>query len=163
MYSLRRKLYTNYTQTLHYNYTQSPTKRRSKPYTASVQNYTRGGTQTIHSVFEREWNEWSESYVTFVTNVTNVTNVKQEMAIGGDTPRHSCKSPKKSNNFESFFSDSTLTFLTYRNTFRLPILPTRRIIFLCLPLIKIRGRQIKIRGRQIFPGCAPKTPILKGK
>ena len=44
---------------------------------------------------------------------------------------------KKTNNFEPFFSDSTLTFLTYENTFRLPILPTRRAIFLCLPLIKI--------------------------
>ena len=41
MYSLRRKLYTNYTQTLHSNYTQSPTKRRPKPYTASVR-------KTIH-------------------------------------------------------------------------------------------------------------------
>ena len=85
------------------------------------QNYTRGGTQTLHFVFEHEsrgwnlerewceWNlerEWSESYVTFVTNVTNVTNVsnvsnvsnvrnvKQEMAIGGDATRHSCKPQK---------------------------------------------------------------------
>ena len=49
---------------------------------------------------------------------------------------------QKSNNFESFFSDSTLTFLTYRNTFLLPILPTRRIIFLCLPLILICLPQI---------------------
>ena len=99
-----------------------------------------------------EWSEWSESCVTFVTNVTNVTkvtNVKQEMAIGGDALRHSCAPfrhsfplPQKSNNFESFFSDSTLTFLTSENTFRLPILPTRRIILLCLPLIKIRRRQI---------------------
>ena len=46
---------------------------------------------------EREWSEQSESYVTFVTNVTNetnvtnVTNVKQEMAIGGDTTRHSLR------------------------------------------------------------------------
>ena len=131
--------------------------------------------QTLHFVFEhesrewnleREWNEWnlerewsersersewSESYVTFVTNVTNetnVTNVKQEMAIGGDATRHSCNPLQKSNNFERFFSDSTLTFLTFRNTFRLPILPTRRIIFLCLPLIKIRRRQILLR-------CAP--------
>ena len=70
---------------------------------------------------------------------------------------------QKTNNFERFFSDSTLTFLTYRNIFRLPILPTRRAIFLCLPLIKIWGRQIKIRGRQIFPGCAPKNPDFKGK
>ena len=76
-----------------------------EPYTASVQNYTRSGTQTLHFVFEhesrewnleresREWSEWSESYVTFVTNVTNVSNVsnvrnvKQEMAIGGDATR----------------------------------------------------------------------------
>ena len=31
---------------------------------------------------------------------------------------------KKNNNFEPFFSDSTLTFLTFGNTFCLPILPT---------------------------------------
>ena len=81
---------------------------------------------------------WSESFVTFVTFVTNVTyvrNVKQEMAIGGDASRHSCAPLQKSNNFERFFGDSTLTFLTSENTFRLPILPTRRIILLCLPLI----------------------------
>ena len=103
---------------------------------------------------EREWSERIESYVTFVTNVTNetnvtnVTNVKQEMAIGGEATRHSCKPLQKTNNFERFFSDLTLTFLTFGNTFRLPILPTRRIIFLCLPLIKIRRRQILLR-------CAP--------
>ena len=100
---------------------------------------------------EREWSEQSESYVTFVTNVTNETNVtnvtnvrnvKQEMAIGGDATRHSCAPPQNSNNFESFFSDLTLTFLTSENTFRLPILPIRRIVFLSLPLIKIRRRQI---------------------
>ena len=78
-------------------------------------------------------------------------------------PSPSAPSRGKSNNFEPFFGDSTLTFLTFGNTFRLPILPTRRIILLCLPLIKIRGRQIKIRGRQIFSGCASKSPILKGK
>ena len=89
----------------------------------------------------RKWSERSESYVTFVTNVTNetnvtnVTNVKQEMAIGGDATRHSCAPLQKSNNFESIFGDSTLTFLTFGNTFRLPILPSRRAVFLCLPLI----------------------------
>ena len=95
--------------------------------------------------FRSGWSGWSESYVTFVTNVTYVTyvrNVKQEMAIGGSATRHSCKPLQKSNNFERFFSDLTLTFLTFENTFRLPILPIRRIIFLCLPLIKIRRRQI---------------------
>ena len=62
-----------------------------------------------------EWNlerEWSESYVTFVTNVTyvmnvtyvtNVRNVKQEMAIGGDATRHSCK-PQKNPTILSDFS-----------------------------------------------------------
>ena len=148
MYSLCFKLYTNYTQ----NLTLNPTQRAFRTlHSERSQNYTRSGTQTIHFVFEhesREWNlerEWSESYVTFVTNVTNVsnvTNVKQEMVIGGDALRHSCAPFRhsfpllqKSNNFERFFSDLTLTFLTFGNTFRLPILPTRRIIFLCLPLI----------------------------
>ena len=81
-----------------------------------------------------EWNlerEWCESYVTFVTNV------KQEMAIGGDATRHFCAPLPKTNNFERFFSDLTLTFLTSRNTFRLPIFPIRRAVLLCLPLIKI--------------------------
>ena len=96
MYSLCFKPYTNYTQ----NLTLNPTQRAFKTlHNERSQNYTRGGTQTLHFVFEhefREWNlerEWSESYVTFVTNVTkvtnvtNVTNVKQEMAIGGDATR----------------------------------------------------------------------------
>ena len=71
--------------------------------------------------------------------------------------------PKKNNNFERFFADSTLTFLTFGNTFRLVFLPTRRLVLLRGRERKIRGRQIKIRGRQIFPGCAPKTPVFKGK
>ena len=66
------------------------------------------------------------------------------------------KRAEKTNNFERFFGDSTLTFLTFGNTFRLQILPTRRLVLL-------RGRERKIRGRQIFPGCAPKIPVLKGK
>ena len=70
---------------------------------------------------------------------------------------------EKSNNFERFFADLTLTFLTFENTFRLPILPTRRLVLLRGRERKIRGRQIKIRGRQIFPGCAPKIPDFKGK
>ena len=91
---------SNYTQTIHWTIHWTLHSERPKPYTASVQNYTRSGTQTLHFVFEhesREWSEWSESYVTFVTNVTNVSNVrnvKQEMAIGGDATRHSCKPPK---------------------------------------------------------------------
>ena len=70
---------------------------------------------------------------------------------------------EKTNNFERFFGDSTLTFLTFRNTYRLLILPTRRAVLLRGRERKIRGRQIKIRGRQIFPGCAPKIPVFKGK
>ena len=73
------------------------------------------------------------------------------------------RAQEKLNIFEPFFSDWTLTFLTSGNTFRLPILPTRRAVLLCLPQILIRGRQRKIRGRQIFPGCASKTPDFKGK
>ena len=63
---------------------------------------------------------------------------------------------EKNNNFERFFGDSALTFLTSENTFRLQILPTRRLVLL-------RGRERKIRGRQIFPGCAPKIAVFKGK
>ena len=52
MYSLRRKLYTNYTL----NLAQNPTQRafrtlhseRSKPYTASVQNPTQRAFKTLH-------------------------------------------------------------------------------------------------------------------
>ena len=153
MYSLWFKLYTNYTQNLTLNPTQNSTQRWQNPtqrafrtlHSERSQNYTRSGTQTLHSVLwtrivhewnlEREWSDWSDWSESYVTFVTNVTNVKQEMAIGDDVTRHSCAPPQKSNNFESFFGDSTLTFLTFRNTFRLPILPTRRAVFLCLPLI----------------------------
>ena len=73
------------------------------------------------------------------------------------------KRAEKTNNFERFFGDSTLTFLTFGNTFRLQILPTRRLVLLRGRERKIWGRQIKIRGRQIFPGCAPKIPVFKGE
>ena len=36
---------------------------------------------------------------------------------------------EKNNTFERFSGDSTLTFLTFGNTFRLVILPTRRVVF----------------------------------
>ena len=70
---------------------------------------------------------------------------------------------EKNNNFERFFGDSTLTFLTFGNTYRLVILPTRRLVLLRGRERKIRGRERKIRGRQIFPGCAPKIAVFKGK
>ena len=70
---------------------------------------------------------------------------------------------EKTNNFERFFRDSTLTSLTFENTFRLLILLTRCLVLLRGRERKICGRQIKIRGREIFPGCAPKTPVFKGK
>ena len=83
------------------------------------------------------------------------------MSIDGEERGRS--EPKKSNNFEPFFSDSTLTFLTSENTFRLPILPSRRIVFLCLPQIFLCLPQIFLCLPLIFPGCASKSPILKGK
>ena len=56
MYSLRRKLYTNYTL----NYTQNPTQRAFKTlHSERSQNYTRSGTQTLHFVFEHESREWN--------------------------------------------------------------------------------------------------------
>ena len=182
MYSLCFKLYTNYTQTLHWG-VQNPTQRVfAKLYTKRNTNPTFCfWTRIVHEWnLEGEWSEWCESYVTFVTNVTyftNVRNVKQEMAIGGDATRHSCAPfrhsfppPQKSNNFERFFSDSTLTFLTFENTSRLPILPIRRIVFLCLPQILLSLPQIFLCLPLIFlclplifPGCASKSPTLKGK
>ena len=70
---------------------------------------------------------------------------------------------KKSNNFEPFFSDSTLTLLTYRNTFYLPILPIWRIVFLCLPQILLCLPLIFLCLPLILTGCASKTPDFKGK
>ena len=70
---------------------------------------------------------------------------------------------EKTNKFERFFDDSTLTFLTFGNTFRLVILPTRCLVLLRGRERKIRGRERKIRGRQIFPGCAPKIAVFKGE
>ena len=119
----------NHTQTRHSNHTFCDRRRTGE---RNLEHESREWSEWS------EWSDWSKSYVTFVTNVTNVTNatnVKQEMAIGGDTPRYPLCATQKSNNFEPCFGDSTLTFLTYRNTFRLLILPTRRAAFLCLPLI----------------------------
>ena len=62
-------------------------------------------------------------------------------------PSPSAPSRGKSNKFERFFGDSTLTSLTFGNTFRFPILPSRRAVFLCLPQILIRGRQRKTKRR----------------
>ena len=122
----------NHTQTGHSNPTFCDRRRTGK---WNLEHESREWSESREWNDWCEWSDWSKSNVTFVTNVTNVTNVKQEMAIGGDAPRHPLRATQKFNNFERIFSDLTLTFLTYRNTFRLPILPTRRIIFLCLPLI----------------------------
>ena len=48
MYSLRRKLYTNYTQTLHSNYTQNPTERRPKLYTDPNRTASKALRKIIH-------------------------------------------------------------------------------------------------------------------
>ena len=62
MYSLCFKLYTNYTQNLTLNPTQNSTQRWQNPtqrafrtlHSERSQNYTRGGTQTLHFVFGHE-------------------------------------------------------------------------------------------------------------
>ena len=135
MYSLRHKLYTNYTL--------NPTLRRFKPYTASVQNPT-----------QRRPNP--------------TQNPARNIMLKFEKPFPSGRGwgrlpPQKSNNFEPFFRDSTLTFLTSRNTFRLPILPIRRLVFLSLPQIFLCLPLIFLCLPLIFPGCASKSPILKGK
>ena len=120
MYSLRRKLYTNYTL----NSTQNPARnlmlKFEKPFPLG-----------------RGWGR-----------LLKRPSLQGGVGVGFR--------PKKSNNFERFFSDSTLTFLTFGNIFHLPILPSRRIIFLCLPLIFLCLPLI-------FPGCASKIPDFKGK
>ena len=146
MYSLCSKLYTNYTL----NPTLNPTQRafqtlhseRSKPYIEAfqclhwdVQNTTQNPARNLMLKFEKPFplgRGWGR--------LRKALPFREGLRVGFR--------PKKSNNFERFFGDLTLTFLTYRNTFLLPILPTRRIILLCLPLIKIRRRQI-------LTGCAP--------
>ena len=67
--------------------------------------------------------------------------MRQLMGIHGETfhagsapfLKHEKKKRKeraeKNNTFERFSGDSTLTFLTSGNTFRLVILPTRRVVF----------------------------------
>ena len=88
--------------------------------------------------------------------------MKSFMSILGEERGKSA--PKKNNNFERFFGDSTLTFLTFGNIYRLSILPTRRLVLLRGRERKIWGRQIKIRGRQILTGCAPNpTSTLIGR
>ena len=112
MYSLRRKLYTNYTLNLAQNPTQrafktlhlgiqNPTQRafktlhseHSKPYTASVQNPTQWAFAKLYTKRNTNptfcfWTRISrmERMNANESSVTNVTIVKQEMAIGGEQP-----------------------------------------------------------------------------
>ena len=184
----KQKNTANYTQTLHStlhradspsvakcivcapNYTQTIHKLCIKPYIEAF--------QTLHCERPKPYTTASKPYTTASKPYTEPSTEHHvevwkalpfREGLGGRLLKSPSLQggvgvgPQKSNNFEPIFSDSTLTFLTSENTFRLPILPTRRIIFLCLPLIKIWGRQRKTRGRQIFTGCAPKNPDFKGK
>ena len=108
-----QKLYTNATQILHGN----RHKRNAKPYTKAFKNYTQNLSQSTHQLYTPPtfcfWARSSEG--TF-------------MSLHGEKRWRS--SAEKTNNFERFFGDSTLTFLTFGNTFLLPILPTRRAVLL---------------------------------
>mgnify|MGYP003564080738 CR=1 FL=1 len=126
--------------------------------------------QTIHKLYTNPTlNPTQRAFQTLHWGVSNPTqNPARNLMLKFEKPFPLGRGwgrlpPKKTNNFERFFGDSTLTFLTFRNTYRLLILPTRRLVLLRGRERKIWGRQIKIRGRQIFPGCASKSPILKGK
>ena len=119
---------------------------------------------TIHEQFV--FNSCSRKQ--FVSPTKSIRAPKNESRLDEPIHEHTWRGKgkecaEKNNNFERFFGDSTLTFLTSGNTFRLQILPTRRLVLLRGRERKIWGRQIKIRGRQIFPGCAPKIPVFKGK
>ena len=146
MYSLCFKLYTNYTQ----NPTLNPTRRASKTLHWGVSNptfcfWTR--MERMERIVRYVCNErderktgngnrrWRASSLRLFLSLTLWLLDSLTLPFSFPPTRHFCKPPKKSNNFEPIFSDSTLTFLTFGNTFRLPVLPIRRIIFLCLPLI----------------------------
>ena len=168
-------------QTIHKLYTEP----YIEPYTASAQNptqrafaklYTKRNTDHTFCFWTRIsrmefWTrmERMERMVRNVCDESNESNKRykrNERKIGNGNRRWRDSSPPrswKSNNFERFFSDSTLTFLTYRNTFRLPILPIRRVVFLCLPLIFLCLPLIFLCLPLIFPGCASKIPDFKGK
>ena len=149
----KQKNYTNYTQTLHLtlhpsdspcvakcivcasNYTQTIHKtqhwtqhgERPKPYTTASKPYTEPSTE--HHVEVWKALPFREG---LGVGFWKALPFREGLGVGF----------QKSNNFERIFSDSTLTFLTFGNTFRLLILPSWRAVLLCLPLIKIRGRQI---------------------
>ena len=142
MYSLRHKLYTNYTL--------NPTLRRFKPYTASVQNPT----QRRPNPTQRRPNPTQNP----ARNI--MLKFEKPFPLGRGRGRLPLQN---SNNFEPFFGDSTLTFLTFGNTFRLPILPIRRLVFLSLPQIFLCLPLIFLCLPLIFPGCASKIPDFKGK
>ena len=87
MYSLCSKLYTNYTQTIHWDVS-NPTQEL----------YTKAYTATIHSLFlntnqRNQTDEANEACVTKVTCVTCVTNVTGETkgrvgdGVNGTSPR----------------------------------------------------------------------------
>ena len=150
MYSLWVKLYTNYTQNPTLNSTQNSTQWWQNPtQRAFAKLYTKRNTNPTFCFWTRiSRMEFRTRMERIVRNVCDERNerykrykrnerIERKTENGNRRWRDSSllQTPKKSNNFESFFSDSTLTFLTFGNTFRLPILPTRRIIFLCLPLI----------------------------
>ena len=81
-----------------------------------------------------------------------------------DEERKVEKFRRKTNNFERFFRDSTLTSLTSGNTFRLVILPTRRAVFPgCAPSFSWMRTQFFLDAHLVFLRCASKTPVFKGK
>ena len=155
VYSLCFKPYINYTLNYTLNYTWQTIKSPStihKPDTATLHFVlkTNGRTEFRTRISRMERLVRLERLVRMeqiVRNVCNERNVRNERYIRKERKKRKTENGNrrwrdssllrfwKSNNFEPFFADSTLTFLTYRNTFRLPILPTRRIVFLCLPLI----------------------------
>ena len=115
-------------QTIHKLYIEPYIEAFQTLHSERTRNYTRGGTQTLHNGVQ----SISTGVLYKPSCITLCRSLKSPSLQGGVGVG---LRPKKSNNFEPIFSDSTLTFLTYRNTFLLVILPTRRIIFLCLPLI----------------------------
>ena len=119
-----------------------------EPYTASVSNPTQRAFKNLH---------WGVQKPTQNPARNLMLKFEKPFPLGRGWGR---LPPKKTNKFERFFSDSTLTFLTSENTFRLPILPIRRIVFLCLPQIFLCLPLVFLSLPQIFL-CLPLNSCSK--
>ena len=126
-------------QTLHKSYTRTytnPTQTHSKTIHKRNANPTRKPTQTqrktLHKSVQKLYTKPYKKHSSTIHPPTFWfwTRSLEGTFMGLHGEKRWRSSAEKTNNFERFFGDSTLTFLTFGNTFRLQILPTRRVVLL---------------------------------